>query len=217
MRRFALSPWLSGAAVLVAALALAFPAHARKTEARCGLSAGAVAGPTFATDNELHDEFPYFLHIELNAKYYVLWNFSISGDLGYEYGEGAPKRFFHEGELVELDGTGQSFWRAMPYWATLRVEPFRKYPFNPYLGAAAGGKYLVIERKGHERTIPLSNSGDDWLVGYMGVAGFDWMINKFFFFRLEGRYSSIGGANEEFFRADDYGTYDGLAGINVYF
>ncbi|MCL4235009.1 MAG: hypothetical protein KJ042_10865, partial [Deltaproteobacteria bacterium] len=58
------------AALLLAALA---PASAlAKTEARCGLSAGIVAGPSLPADREVKDEFDYLMHIEANAKYYFL-------------------------------------------------------------------------------------------------------------------------------------------------
>ncbi len=188
-----------------------------RTDARCGLSVGAVVGPSVPADEEIKDEFHYLYHIEANAKYYLLKVFSISGDLGYEYGQGAPKHFLHEGEQIDLDGRGTGFWRAMPFWGTLRLEVFRKFAFNPYIGAAGGGKYLVLERKGREREIPKANSGDEWLFGWMGIFGFDVMLDEFFFIRAEGRYSSLKSTQDEFFEEKDFGTMDVMVGLNVYF
>ena len=187
------------------------------TDARCGLSAGAIVGPSIPADEEIKDEFPYLYHIEVNAKYYLLKVFSISVDLGYEYGQGTPKHFLHEDGQVDLDGRGTSFWRAMPFWGTLRLEVFRKSVFNPYIGAAGGGKYLVMERRGREREIPKANSGDEWLFGWMGIFGFDVMLDEFFFLRAEGRYSSLTSTQDEFFEEKDFGTMDVMVGLNVYF
>ncbi len=200
---------------MLGALAFAGDAHA-KTEARCGLSAGIVAGPSLPVDREVKDEFDYLMHIEANAKYYFLYVFSISGDLGYEYGQGAPKRLWKDGEAFELDVPGTSFWRAMPMWGTLRLEPFRKRTVNPFVGGAAGYKYIVMERKGTERLIAVENSDSEWVFHWAALGGFDWMLSDFLAFRLEGRYTS-GTPSREFFMEKDLGTLDILGGINIYF
>ncbi|MCZ7583872.1 MAG: outer membrane beta-barrel protein [Deltaproteobacteria bacterium] len=205
------------AALLVFAALIAPVSAPAKTDARCGLSAGAVVGPDFPNDPDLRDEFPFLYHITANAKYYFLKVFSISGDLGYEYGQGAPKRFVLDGEEVELDGRGTSFWRAMPFWGTIRLEPFRKWIFAPYVGGAGGGRYLVLDRSGREREIAKSNSADEWLFGWMALAGFDVRLDDFFFLRLEAWYSSTESTSQEFFEEKDYGTTDVLAGLNIYF
>lgn len=187
-----------------------------RTDARCGLSAGAVAGVSVPRDLELKDEFIYLYHIEANAKYYFLKVFSVSGDLGYEYGQGAPKHFYYENESQDLDSRGRSFWRALQTRGTLRIEVFRNFVFNPYLGGGGGYKYLLIERKGLQRQIPISDSGEEWLPSWMALAGFDIMINDFFSLRVEGRYTSS-PSTEKFFEDKDMGAYDALAGINIYF
>lgn len=203
------------AAFLLASFVLA-PHALAKTEARCGLSAGIVAGPSLPADREVKDEFDYLIHIEANAKYYFLYVFSISGDLGYEYGQGAPKRLWKDGETVELDVPGTSFWRAMPVWGTLRLEPFRKWTVNPFVGGAAGYKYLVMEREGTERLIVVENSDSEWVFHWAALGGFDWILSDFVAFRLEGRYTS-GTPSREFFMEKNLGTLDILGGINIYF
>lgn len=201
---------------LCALLVLSVSPAWAKTEARCGLSAGIVAGPSLPHVDEVKDEFDYLLRIEANAKYYFLYVLSISGDLGYEYGQGAPHRLIHDGEQIELDGPGTSFWRAMPVWGTLRLEPFRRFNVNPYVGGAVGYKYLVMERRGKERLIPISDSADEWIFHWAALAGFDAYMSDFVFFRLEGRYSS-GTPTQDFFMDKDLGTFDVSAGINIYF
>ena len=197
---------------------LAWPSiSAAKTEARCGLATGFEGGLSIPTDMELKDEFRYLYHVEADVKYYLLYLFSISGSIGYEYGMGAPKAFFHEGEVMNLDGRGLSFIRAVPLWMTFRVEPFRRYKFNPYLGASAGTKYMTIERMGYERQIRISDSGKEWLFGWMGQVGFDYLFTDYFFGRMEVRYSSLPSRTEKFFLHKDYGMYDAFIGFNIYF
>jgi opacity protein-like surface antigen len=205
------------ALMIAIALLISATAVSAKTAARCGFSLGAVGGASIPTLPELKDEFPYLYHFEVNAKYYFLQVFSGSLDLGYEFGQGMPKRIFYKGKMTELDGRGSSYWSAMPYWATLRLEPLRRYAFNPYVGAAAGGRFLNLQKKGRSRQIAIADSGKEWLLGWMGLAGMDYRFTDFVFLRLEGRYSSTPGRVEKFFESKDYGAYDVLLGINIYF
>ena len=202
--------------ILLAALIAAPSLSHAKTEARCGLSAGFVVGPSIPEDPDIRDEFMYLYHFEANAKYYFLKVFSISGDLAYQYGAGRPKRLWLEGQVHELDGRGRSFWRAMQSWGTLRLEPLRNYAFNFYLGAGAGYKYIVLERKGRERQIPISNSADEWIPTGMGMAGFDIMLTDFIAYRFEGRIT-FAKPNDEFFEEKDLNALEFLTGVNIYF
>ncbi len=204
-----------GMIILGALIALPNLAEA-KTEARCGLSAGFVVGPGIPDDEDIRDEFMYLYHFEANAKYYFLKIFSISGDLAYQYGNGRPKRLWHEDEVHELDGRGRSFWRAMQSWATLRLEPLRYYSFNFFVGGGAGYKYIVLERKGRERQISISDSQAEWVPTQMGLAGFDIILTDFIAFRLEGR-KVFAKPTRDFFEDKDLNALEVLTGVNIYF
>ncbi|MCB1153989.1 MAG: outer membrane beta-barrel protein [Deltaproteobacteria bacterium] len=206
-------------ATLTILFAMAVPAWAGKTEARCGWEVGGGLGPAFPTDSEIRDEFPFLYELQVDFKRYLFWYFSLGAQVGYQFGEGNPKGVTLDGEAIVFDNRGYSYWRAAPVFAVLRFEPFRYREFAPYVGFGGGFKYLVLERSGKERTIPRANSGDAFLWGTALSAGFDYELNKFFFLRLEGRWDATPTADdsEEIFEAKDFSTAGGYVGVNVYF
>jgi hypothetical protein len=204
------------ALIFVALTILAVAPNAQAVDTRCGISTSAVVGTTIPFQPQVHDEFDYLLRIELSLKYYLYWGISIGGGAGYQYGEGLPQRYFVDDEWVEFDSTGTSFWRSIPFFATLRVEFWRKGIFNPYIGGGGGITYLNIYRKGYVLHQPVSNGHDEWDPNYFGLVGFDITLGKYVAILLEGRYSGL-PTQDDFFKHYNFGGIDLLSGLTIYF
>ena len=202
--------------VVLVAILIVCAAQASAVETRCGISLGVTAGATIPHVPEIHNEFDFLYRIEANVKYYLVWGLSIDYATGYQYGEGVPERFYKDGTWLEFDETGTSFWRAWPNLGTLRLELWRYGVFNPYIGGGGGTTYLTVYRKGYVLRQPVSNSGDQWVPVWFGLAGFDVTLGKYLAVRLEGRYRSL-QTTEEFFDKEDFGGWDIMGGINIYF
>lgn len=205
-----------GAFFLVMVLVVA-AAPAEAVETRCGISSGIKLGATIPSDPEIHNEYDYLFRLEANVKYYLVWGLSIAGGLGYQYGQGAPERFYNEEEKwVEFDTIGVSFWRSMPVFGTLRIEFWRMGKFNPYIGGGGGITYLTMYRKGYELNQPVSNGADEWVPHYYGLVGFDYAFHKYFAILFEGKYRIL-DPTDPFFDDYQFGGWDILGGLNVYF
>ena len=201
-------------AIFAAALLMAAPAVA--VETRCGLSTGLAAGLGYPYDEELHNEFDYLWLVEANVKYYLFWGVSIAGNTGFHYAQGRPESYYQQGEWHQFDNRGASFWHASPNYGTLRVEFWRKGLFNPYIGGGGGMYYLVLWRKGYIYYKKKSNGHDEWMPMYFGEAGFDIALSKYVALRFDGKYR-VQKPKNPFFGDLDFGGYDFLFGVNVYF
>lgn len=185
-------------------------------DTRCGFSTGAVLGVNVPQDTQVHHEFDFIWQFEVNAKYYLFWGVSLAAGTGYQYGKGKPDRYYVDGDWRGFDSGKLSYWKAWPSFGTLRVEFWRRGIWNPYIGAGGGITYLDIYRKGvifHEKA---ANSGREWVPTYFGLAGFDIALGKYVAYRFEGRYRSM-QTSDEFFDKLDFGGWDILTGVNVYF
>lgn len=200
--------------LLLMALLLPAVAQARHTH-RCWLGLGLYGGPAVNIDARLKDEFNVMGQFGLDVKYYLWKPFSLSGDFNILYGEGRPKRVEWHGDWIEFDSQGVSFWRAYSTDMILRAEIGRYWNFNPYLGVGIGGVYNTIWRRGRYKGEKLSDSYGEWLLKYIGVAGYDVLFNKFVGVRMEGRWT-MAPSDDTFVDQRETGYWSGLIGLQIY-
>jgi hypothetical protein len=199
----------------IAIVLAASPAAWAQTQARCGFSFGGGFEIGMPSNNDLRDEFPFLIGGELEAKYYLWKPLSLSGDVGFLYGEGTPKREEWHNQWIELDKGAVSFYRAGNADLLLRAEIGRNWRINPYLGGGGGGMYYVLERRGSKKSHSRVDSFDEFVPHYLGLVGVDYNFDAYVAFKFEAKWTFAPSA-ASFTEQTDLGGWFALIGAQIY-